>query len=209
MKTLVELTYDQGSGRAFCLILEKGSYLREKETLVSLFQNKGRLLIAETESVTSENWKKITCEAGTLISTKIRHGSYIAIGDTTAILQGMYLSEPKLIRTMALVNPHTRAHPTLWTELIDKLESWLPLGLPLRISGRVFDSRAELHRMRCPSLIVTLPTASSFEITQAKQLAHAMPTAWYTHLSDINEIAEVIVTFQDVPAKCPQKARAA
>jgi hypothetical protein len=85
----------------------------------------------------------------------------------------------------------------------------LPLGLPLRVRSKGFDSKPFVQRIRCPVLVVLSQEAGEFERVQAYELANRIPSAWVVDLlqavDPIKEFSDCLDTFEQVPVKCPQK----
>ncbi|MBL7662301.1 alpha/beta hydrolase [bacterium] len=131
----------------------------------------------------------------------------IGIGAGGTLVQDLAIRYPKLVRRVILINATTRICPSLGTRMIDWIESHLPLGLPLRKLSKAFDSRPELHRVRCPALIVTLPRATHFETAQAELLVNAIPNAYAAKVTAVENVSDklfnLIDEFQNVSIKCP------
>jgi pimeloyl-ACP methyl ester carboxylesterase len=168
----------------------------------------------EMASISEANWRNITNDlAGLLKINSIRQASFYVYGDGCAIAQSYYLDQPKVVRSMVLINPSTRAHPGHVSKIIDRLEELLPLGLPLRSSAKGFDGRSFLQRIRCPVLIVLTPSPTAFLRQQARLMESGLPTSWILQLQnksssglfDPEELFDHISVFQQIPAKSPQK----
>lgn len=109
-----------------------------------------------------------------------------------------------------MVDSPTRPHPTWVERLIDRLEEWLPFGLPLRIGAKGFNIKAYLHRLRCPVLLIATGRVGAFVRSDLQMSALRAPTAWSVSLEgsedeQLEQLSEALLVFQDVPAKCPQK----
>ena len=71
-----------------------------------------------------------------------------------------------------LVDATTRPHPSTWTRLITRIESLLPIGLPLRSSDVVFNGKPFLQRIRCPVLVLSTAQATPYQMAEAKVLEY-------------------------------------
>lgn len=200
---------DSGLGRAFVLLSEAGQHQEYASQIAAILSSDVRVVSIDVPQITDENWKEYSVSLLEMIrSLSIRQASFVGFGAACALVQNTYLREPKLVRTMVLVNCSCRPHPTFISRCIDKLEGILPLGLPLRSSTKGFDSRSHLQRIRCPGLVVTLPDAGEALKKEAHMINTGMPTSWYVDLPKLEEreeLARLIREFQEVPAKCPQK----
>lgn len=145
---------------------------------------------------------------------KLKRLSLLGLGVGAALVQAFAIENQRLVRRVVLVNGTTRLAPSHITRLIDLIERRLPLGLPLRPLSRAFDSRPQLHRLRCPVLVVLSPDASAFERTQAEILSQTIPNCWlevlrdrFDHHSEIlsTELEKLLEEFGGVATKKPQK----
>lgn len=208
---------DQGSGRAFLLIIDTDRYRKMAETLHASLANSCRSVLIHIPPVSDHNWEDQTNMLLEAISALgIRQVSFVAFGAGGAVVKNLALREPKMVRTIALVDATARPHPTWLSRSIDSLEHFLPLGLPLRSPKHGFDSRATLHRLRNPILSVVTSGAGTFLKHQGMLVSREAPTAWYVDLSETAQsggdetaiLSDLVLNFQDIPVKCPQKNRA-
>lgn len=140
----------------------------------------------------------------------------VGIGAGAPLAQALAALSPEVVRRLILVNPTARVSPTFLVRCVDRIEMFLPLGLPLRPLGQSFDSRPLLHRIRCPALVLTTPSASRYVSDQASFIAAKIPNARREELREEpwdhsgaigTELASRLLTFLQVPAKKPQKNR--
>ncbi len=206
--TIVRLRRDGGKGRSVALVVETGEYESFAEHLFQALAGRTRALIFESPPVTSANWRALAESLIALLGElKVRQASFVAFGGSAALAQRIAIEELRLMRTMVLVDATTRPHPTSRDRILDRLERFFPLGLPLRTSTPGFDGKPYLQRMRCPALIVTSRRRTPFLEAQAALMAEGMPTSWLKKLqstAEPEELASLVLEFQDVPAKCPQ-----
>ncbi len=205
----VRIVSDTGVGRAFVILFEQGQYTSYASSVSALLAAEVRVVCMETSLITDNNWKEKSSEALLLVkSIAVKQASFVGFGPACGIVQAVYLREPKIVRTMILIDGSCRPHPGFISSWVDAIEAVLPLGLPLRATSKGFDSRSHLQRIRCPVLVLTLSGTNDFLIREAHIINRAMPTSWYEHLSGDKEHAELcrlVKDFQEVPARCPQK----
>ena len=206
----VSLVREGGKGRAVVLLREDGRFSELCKPIVDRLQSRARVLEFAMSRVDASRWEaQSRAVRAALRDAQVRSASLIAFGAAGTIAQDICVSDLRMVRTLVLVDATTRAHAGLLQRLVDKIEKILPLGLPLRLRTRDFDGAPYLHRMRCPALVVTTAGSSSFERAQAELIARGLPTAWRSHLvgsDQSEELCERLLQFQDVPAKCPQRA---
>lgn len=204
----IQCVADQGSGRAFVMVSERGVYRRFGDEMVRALSERTRAVEFEIPSVSERNWGALSrALRGALAEKSVRQCSLVGFGAASAIVQQLLLLEPKLVRTLTLVDGASRAHPSLLMKIADKLEAFLPLGLPLRLKKSGFDSKPFLQRMRCPVLIVSTAQSSAYIKQQAELLSQRIPTSWRCALKSgdqASELSKLILEFEEVPAKCPQ-----
>lgn len=146
---------------------------------------------------------------------RVKKLSLIGIGRGGNLVQALAISGSRILRHVVLVNSTTRVAPTRTQRLLDKTERLLPLGLPLRSAGSEFDSRPNLLRMRCPTLVITDADATPFQREQATLIAKTTPNAWREQLTTAvrsqplgPEMVRLLSRFFETPTKRPQKNRA-
>lgn len=109
-------------------------------------------------------------------------------------------SFPKNVRRLVLLNARARLRQSAVERVVEKIEEFLPLGLPLRPLSKGFDPRPLLHRVRCPSFILS---SDDFR-DDALFLLSRIPNAWSEMLIE-DSLAEKVSEFLNVPTKQPQK----
>lgn len=210
---LFSTLHDSGKGRAFVLLVDDDLYhtlaLDAARALESKFS--GRIVLIRSERVSDDDWRAISRQLPKYLGAiGIRQGSFLAFGGACALLQELALTKLSMIRSLHFVDPSSRPHPTRFSRIIDRLERALPLGLPLRSRLKGFDGKPFLHRMRCPTLVISSSRAGSFLRAQAGVFSEHLPTAWVAELvseREGEELARLIAEFQLVPSKAPQKNR--
>jgi pimeloyl-ACP methyl ester carboxylesterase len=203
---------DSGKGRATVVLCEERDTVRYNDILElsGADEAHGRTVRITVSSYPPEQWALVAEELFTTLSTlSIRQAHLVSCGaGGSALAQALMLAKPKLVRTMILVDPATRAMPTILDRAIERVERALPLGLPFRSTQIGFDSKPYLQRMRCPVLIVTTARASAYENGEAATLVASLPTAWVAHIERSEQEAQYLLSqwraFQETPAKCPQ-----
>ena len=196
------------SGRSFIILHEQESCIPEAKNTFEVLGLNSRVFRVSSSKISTDTWKSLSEQLFELLGqTGVRQFSVVAFGATSTLAQTLYLKEPKLIRAMILIDATYRPHPTYSEKIIDWLENKFTLGLPLRSEGKQFNSLSHLQRIRCPVLIVNSKLASNFDIEQSKNASVRMPTCWHVQLDDMKELADIVLQFQDTPAKCPQKRK--
>ena len=208
----VRVCENKGKGRSFIILHEERRYSDFAHEVTEALSNKSKVVRIEIAIVNEKNWAKITKSLEACFDEeKIRQASIVAFGSASAIAQHLSLLSQKRVRSLILVDAETRPHPGAWSRVTDWLEKNLPLGLPLRSNSEAFDGKPFLQRIRCPVMVVTSPEADSYTLSEAETLLERLPISWGSKLSENNsadELARLAVEFQDIRAKCPQKAKA-
>lgn len=203
------IIHDSGVGRVFIILCETPQDEPRAIRVASSLEGRARSLVVITGEISDSNWKQKTEQLIELIRANgVRQSSFVGLGDAASIAQYLTMLEPKSVRTLILVDATSRSHPTRLSRFIDRVEELLPLGLPLRMKSEAFDSKPFLQRIRCPTLIVTSIDADPFLDSQSQMFAHRIPTSWPVKLSSPDpdvELAELVIEFEQIPAKCPQK----
>ncbi len=209
----IQIIATHGSGRTFVVLYEHGSaYEQDAKLLAEKLSTTAKVLVLASPVVSAIRWQAIARQLEQLIDAqKMRQASYICFGDAGVLAQHLYLRTPKLVRSLLLIDATSSPHPTRVERFIDSLETYFPLGLPLRSESKTFNARSHLQRIRCPVLRVTTAKATSFLREQSMADALAMPTAWFCDIAEeyptqdeSTVLALIAEQFQEIPAKCPQ-----
>lgn len=210
----IEVLSDQGSGRCFVAVIDSDQYGDLAQDLAERLSHRARTILLRCQAVSDENWAELSrVFEATLESLKVRQASFVGFGAGAAIIQNIALENPKVARSLVVVDSTLRPHPSAWQRWVDAIERRLPFGLPLRLGSKGFNVRSYAHRLRCPILVVGTSRANSFVRAELSSLGAIAPTAWLVQLESDSraeesaELCDLVVTFQDTPAKCPQKNR--
>jgi pimeloyl-ACP methyl ester carboxylesterase len=208
----IRVIADKGTGRSFVTVIDDPRYAELAQHICLAISNRGRAIVILTEAIAPENWRELSQAFDlTLQSLQLRQASFVGIAAGATLVQNIALENPKLVRSLVIVDASLRPHPSLLERVLDELESRLPFGLPLRLGSKGFNVRAFAHRLRCPMLLVSTQRASIFVTRELQSLGSVAPTAWHVRLNaaneeaEANELCELLLAFQDTPAKCPQK----
>ncbi|MBX7143789.1 MAG: hypothetical protein K1X79_05010 [Oligoflexia bacterium] len=205
----MKVELDQGSGRAFVLVVEHDYAAATLLAALQALSKRARVIVVRCPRVDDNNWPDLSADLLALLQTlEVRQASLVAAAAATALAQNLALIQPKLVRTLVLVDPVVRPHQTFFARIADRIEQILPLGLPLRVASRAFDVRPHLQRLRCPVLVVLSATHTRESQLNADLIAQRLPTGWVLQLSQSefnSTFPEILLEFQDVPARCPQK----
>jgi pimeloyl-ACP methyl ester carboxylesterase len=212
--TSVQVLSDIGNGRSFVTIVDDDRYTALVNSVASQISKKARSVVLKTPPILADNWSAIAKDMAHVLSTLgIRQSSFIGVGSCAALAEDLALSAPKSVRSLVVIDSPLRPHPTMWERLVDAMECRLPFGLPLRLGSRGFNVRSYAHRLRCPVLTVATRRASQFVKSELAALGTLAPTSWHlslrgmTDADEARELCDIVVGFQDTPAKCPQKNR--
>lgn len=209
----MQVISDAGSGRSFVVVFDDPAYSDFAKAIAAAIADRARAVVVQSDRITGDSWRDLSSAlANLLVELRIKQGSFVGLAAGAALVQNLALENPKLVRTLVIVDASLRAHPSKFERVLDSVESRLPFGLPLRLGSKSFNIRAYAHRLRCPMLLVSTERASGFVTRELRDLGLVAPTAWYVALSDsdaqgseASELADLVLTFHDTPAKCPQK----
>jgi hypothetical protein len=207
----IQILSDIGSGRTFITILDEQSYLPFAKAVAEKLSARARSVLLMSSAVNVSSWEELShIFSEKLSELGIRQASLVGMGAGATLVQNVALNQPKMVRSLAIVDSSSSPHPTRWDRCIDWLEEHLPFGLPLRLGTKGFNVKAYLHRLRCPVLVIATSKASAFIHEEVRSMALRAPTAWRVFLGgteeqQIAELSDTLLSFQDTPAKCPQK----
>jgi pimeloyl-ACP methyl ester carboxylesterase len=203
---------DTGTGRSFVVVLDNQSYIDLALAVAERLASRVRAIVIESPAVTGDSWRRLAQDFQALLdSLKIRQASFVGLAAGATLVHNLTLENPKGVRTHVVVDASLRAHPSRFERALDAIEERLPFGLPLRLGAKSFNVRAFAHRLRCPLLLVSTKRAGRFISSELRALGCIAPTAWYVDLSgetlsdEASFLAELVMKFQETPAKCPQK----
>ncbi len=207
----IEVLSDTGAGRTFITIVDEQKYLPFATAVAGKLAVRARSILLMSPAVNVSSWDGLShLFSEKLAELGIRQASLVGMGAGATLVQNVALNQPKLVRSLAIVDSSSRPHPTRWDRCIDWLEEHLPFGLPLRLGTKGFNVKAYLHRLRCPVLVIATGKASSFIQEEVRGMNLRAPTAWRvfvggTDEEQIAQLSDTLLSFQDTPAKCPQK----
>lgn len=210
-RTELRVIADAGSGRAFITVVDEDLYLPFATAVAEKLSQRARSVVIMSPSITASSWEALSqAFGGKLAELNVRQASFVGMGAGATLVQNVALDQPKLVRSLAIVDSSSRPHPSRWERVVDWVEARLPFGLPLRLGAGGFNVKSYLHRLRCPLLVIATSNASAFIQEEAKSIALRAPTAWRVALrgtteSQISELTDTLLAFQETPAKCPQK----
>lgn len=208
----VKVLADEGSGRAFITVVDDAQYLPLALAVVSALRGRARTILLQSRAIKPDSWRETAAAfEAVLTSLQIRQASFVGLAAGATLVQSLGLERPKLVRSLVIVDASLRPHPSVLERFLDGIEARLPFGLPLRLGSKGFNVRAFAHRLRCPMLLVSSARASLFVSREMQTLGAVAPTAWHVKLNstqesaEASELAELLLAFQDTPARCPQK----
>lgn len=202
---MVSVLRDEGRGRTTVLLFEKGHGVDLSSINVS-----NRIIEIQTEEVTENNWREISDAVGKVFEEReLRQVSFVCFEDLSSIALRHSIDEGKFVRSLLLVEPVCSPHPSLLDRLINKIEEFLPLGLPLRTLTKGFHAPSFLHRVRCPTAVIIRINCSEYIRDQSSFIVRSVPTAML-YESEASELKEIDISFyleklSNIPARSPQK----
>jgi pimeloyl-ACP methyl ester carboxylesterase len=202
----------RGSGRATVVLVQKNSdFCVLADKISESLSNLGQTYFLVLEDF-GQDWKPaLNLLQDFLDSSAIRNASFIAFENSSVLIQALVLKKPKLVRSLVFIDPRTREKSTAFSELIAKLENYLPLGLPFRSDFDGFDGKPFLQRIRCPMLLLLRTSSDPYLNEQIKVMNSSAPTSFFADISSFaadeveSKLDQTIRNFFDVPAKFPQK----
>jgi hypothetical protein len=209
----MNIEFDKGKGRAVVILHENNSLYRS--SIAALVESFAAIDTQRTMSIAHDpyhgaEWRGVFNSLVQILDDRsVRSAIFVSFGASTVITQALAHVDLKRIRTLILVDPSTRAHPTMLMKIADRMQEYLPMGLPLRLPCEDFDGRSLLQRIRCPVLVIS-STYGNGRLHEIRSIAEKLPTSWLKDLSALSDeafnraLSDAIQTFQEVPAKCPQ-----
>lgn len=212
----------EGSDSSSVLLLLPGDTITYPiaASLAETLQEKFKILVYQGSLPNAQSVEPFA-EALTesLSKLKIKRYTIFAEGSACNVAQVMALNSAAdhtaAVRRLFLADPQSRMSPSHTTKFLDKFESLLPLGLPLRPLNDDFDSRSTLHRLRCPTIIGLTPNAGLFLRHEAQLMNKRIPNSLLVELkhrfgsaqsSEANrEMLELLEDLLQMPVKRPQK----
>jgi len=220
METEALIEKRKGKGRFFIILQPEKEYTDAAEILFNALPETYSVVLIKIQEIKVNSWLRSVQQLQELIDSEgLRHFHLLAFGEASVFPEWYYLQNPKMLRSIVLVDPVSRILPNTngfgaslkysWKYLVDLIEKHLPLGLPLRGVSGAFDSSAYLHRLRCPVLVVSSPGATQGQSREASSLAIKLPTAWHKESptqDGTKALPLLALDFLNVPARCPQKS---
>lgn len=203
---------EKGAGPTLVILHENQSYTELVAGVAQRVPEDLRTVILECPVLNSNNWLDLSnLLLDSLRQHNVRYASFVGLGEAGILLQRLALRDMRMLRRLVLLDPSHSPHPNWLARKVAQIEEFFPLGLPLRSPRGQFDSRSFLHSIRCPVLLTLSRIASTYHQQQVKILGQLLPTAWTYSLTTqdpISEFAKLILDFQEVAARCPQKVSA-
>lgn len=207
---------DEGSDeQSTILYLPSTSLSTERaKKAVGMLAHRCRTFVASGELPSLESVSQCVADlAHKLEELRLKRLTVIGMGAGGAISQALAVRASRVVRRLILVDPTVRISPGLGTRVVDRLESFLPLGLPLRKASNDFDARAFLHRIHCPVLVLVSAGAGEFVREQSRVIVRRVPNGWLRQIETealtgdllTSEVERCVEAFFEVPTKRPQK----
>lgn len=205
-----EIAAEKGRGRATVVISDAAEEATARALFEQLDSERHTMLVRLPAAALLEWQAASRALLGMLKGRGIRQASFVSFGRASETVLSCCLEESRAVRSVLLCNGTARLGEHWLDDMLERLETALPMGLPFRTRVKGFDARPFLQRIRCPVLIALSGEASSVVTRQAALLAGSIPTSWLLRISDsglAESLASLIQDFEQVPARCPQKNR--
>ncbi|MDC0358617.1 hypothetical protein OAO01_07355 [Oligoflexia bacterium] len=204
MQDKVSYIDGQGKGPHLLILCEAGKHSKMAQQLFESPLTGVHTALIQFDDITARNWQdRFAALTEKLRSEKIRQASFVCFGQAGILVQNLSLISPKVVRRVVFVDTSLGFHRNWFSACLGLLLRRLPFG-----SWRKgFDIKPLLHRLRCPTLIVTYFDSPTYILRQAARMTKTLPTAWNVKLigaGDVSELKSEIKVFQDIPARCPQ-----
>lgn len=200
---------EKGAGRTVVIAYSAEKYRSLAEVLFHGINEDRRSLVLRFPAITGRNWKVLGKTLRQTCNEKsIRHAHFVAFGSVCAVVLEHVLSDPDSIRSIVLTDATVRAGTEVLPALADRVERYLPFGLPLRSARDSFDARSFLHRVRCPVLVLTSGFSTARELKDSAIFPAFLPTSWKDSFDSKDAFTHVVLDFLEIPARSPQKRNA-
>jgi pimeloyl-ACP methyl ester carboxylesterase len=144
----VKIVADHGSGRSCVTVIDDAQYVELAQEIVSAISKRARGIVILVNAITPETWRELAQEfERTLTNLQLRQASFVGISAGATLVQNLALENPKLVRSLVIVDASLRPHPSLVERILDEVESRLPFGL--RYGSAQKDSMSERSRIAC------------------------------------------------------------
>ncbi len=145
-----------------------------------------------------------------LQNNKIKRVTIFAAGSASNLAIALSINFLGLARRVAFLDPELRMNSSLTERIIDKIESLLPLGLPLRPLNNHYDPRPALHRLRCPVYLVSSEKISLRSSSELSFMQKRIPNSIkkeidYESKTLSEDIKNLLTALILQPVKRPQK----
>lgn len=194
-----------GTGRAKLVVISESQIPISANAIALNEYTRSEIVLSKSFGMNI--WQTVDEIELALAGAGVRSAVFVGVGDAACVAQALTLRSPKLVRTMVLIDATSRPHPSRWVRGIDRLEKFLPLGLPFRNNADGFDALSLSHRLRSPCVIAVSGMATEYQRSEARVLSNRLPTA--VLLESQKSIAEIIEEAVQVskamPARIPQQ----
>lgn len=205
---------DVGTGRSILIIDCRRSDSREShhctDSFIAAFSESLRVVeLSVPPPRGAKEWGSVSQRIEELLAgLGIRYGAVLGVGEGSVIAQHLAITRPKICQSLIVVDPVFELSETFLGRFVARVESVLPLGLPLRIGGDQFASAPFLHRIRCPTLVVVSAQVGAASAREMESMARRIPNAWYQMLNatdDSVEFIELVRTFLPIRNRHPMR----
>lgn len=200
---------EQGEGKALVVIrCDEGVGIGKRfESLTGRLSTFAQVLefsVAPPQS--GGDWRQVSDELdASLVARGIRHCPIVGVGEGAIIAHYLAVYRPKLCQSLILIDPVFERLSTWLSRLVDRIERVLPLGLPLRVGTDSFLPAPFLHRIRCPTLVVSSRGTGVGGEDATALMTQRIPNGWYESVKADAEVADCIRSFLPVRHRYPMR----
>ena len=118
----VEVISDIGQGRVFLIIVDDLNYIALAHEIALQLSQRARVVTLLSAAVTATSWEPLSQILSELVAKlAIRQASLVGLGAGATLAQNLVLVNPKLVRTLVVIDSSSRPHPSRWERLVDRI----------------------------------------------------------------------------------------
>ena len=215
---------EQGEGKALVLVRTMGentspasevtAISRWCETLLTGCLTFSRVLeLCVVPPQSGVEWEQTSAQLEAALADRgLRHCPIIGIGESALMVHHFAVFRPKICQSIILIDPVFQLSATRMTRLVNWIEQILPLGLPLRVGTDSFISAPFLHRIRCPTLVISSAGEGDEQEEATSSMTRRIPNGWFKRLdleAQEADLIESVSSFLPVRHRYPMRRIAA
>src|SRR5215210_2089205 len=115
---------DQGSGRPFVVVFDEPAYTQLAAGIGRELATLNRAIVLESVRVSADNWSTLSEVLVSIVrNLGVRQASFVCFASAATLVQNAALEEPKLVRSLVMVDATSRPHPSRWERMVDRIEN--------------------------------------------------------------------------------------